>query len=170
MIVLKFVISSYWLNSVSQSSILWILKKFIHKVTQQKNWNWRSFCTCNATNTFCTPKTAFMEFCARLNKDCWSSFTSCCQRIDKHIVDALDSWGTARPKGVLPFWTFFNWRDEWQIAFKDFGRTAKNFLPSYRKIPKISHGAYIFQRPFLRGLFLKGLIYGGKFAFQNRLG
>ena len=26
-------------------------------------------------------------------------------------------------------------------------------------------GAYIFQRPFLRGLFLKGLIYGGKFAF-----
>ena len=40
----------------------------------------------------------------------------------------------------------------------------------YRKIPKISHGAYIFQRPFLRGLFFQGLIYGGKFAFQNRLG
>ena len=36
----------------------------------------------------------------------------------------------------------------------------------YRKIPKISPGAYIFQRPFLRGLFLEGLIYGGKFAFQ----
>lgn len=30
----------------------------------------------------------------------------------------------------------------------------------YRKIPKISPGAYIFQRPFLRGLFLEGLIYG----------
>ena len=30
--------------------------------------------------------------------------------------------------------------------------------------------AYIFQRPILRGLFLEGLIYGGKFAFQNRLG
>ena len=28
----------------------------------------------------------------------------------------------------------------------------------YRKIPKISRRAYIFQRPFLRGLFLKGLI------------
>ena len=28
----------------------------------------------------------------------------------------------------------------------------------------------IFQRPFLRGLFLKGLIYVRKFAFQNRLG
>ena len=40
----------------------------------------------------------------------------------------------------------------------------------YRKIPKISPGAYIFQRPFLRGLFLEGLLYGGKFAFQNRLG
>ena len=30
----------------------------------------------------------------------------------------------------------------------------------YRKIPKISPGAYIFQRPFLRSLFLEGLIYG----------
>ena len=38
----------------------------------------------------------------------------------------------------------------------------------YRKIPKISPGAYIFQRPFLRGLFSEGLIYGRKFAFQNR--
>ena len=59
----------------------------------------------------------------------------------------------------------------------------------YRKIPKISAGAYSFQRPFLRGLFLEGLIFGGaykrrevcvskaarlilggKFASQNRLG
>ena len=31
-------------------------------------------------------------------------------------------------------------------------------LPRYRKIPKISPGAHIFQRPFLRGLFLEGLI------------
>ena len=42
-------------------------------------------------------------------------------------------------------------------------------LITYRKIPKISLGAYIFQRPFLRGLYSEGLIYGGKFAFQNRL-
>ena len=35
----------------------------------------------------------------------------------------------------------------------------------YRKIPKISHGGYIFQRPFL-----KGLMYGGKFVFLNQLG
>ena len=33
----------------------------------------------------------------------------------------------------------------------------------YRKIPKISPEAYIFQRPFLRGLFLEGLIFGGAY-------
>ena len=40
----------------------------------------------------------------------------------------------------------------------------------YRKIPKMSPGAYIFQRPFLRGLYSEGLMYRGKFAFQNRFG
>ena len=42
----------------------------------------------------------------------------------------------------------------------------------YRKIPKISPGAYIFQAPFLRGLFLEGptivhsegLVHRGKFV------
>ena len=43
-------------------------------------------------------------------------------------------------------------------------------IKNYRNIPKISPGAFIFQRPFLRGLFLDGLMYGGKFTFQNRLG
>ena len=48
------------------------------------------------------------------------------------------------------------------------------------RIPKISPGTYIFQRPFLRGLFFEGLIfggayirrgiYGGKFALQNLMG
>ena len=33
----------------------------------------------------------------------------------------------------------------------------------YRKIPKISPRAYIFQRLFLRGLFLEGLIFGGAY-------
>ena len=33
-------------------------------------------------------------------------------------------------------------------------------IAEYRKIPKISPGAYIFQRPFLRGLFLEGLTFG----------
>ena len=34
---------------------------------------------------------------------------------------------------------------------------------SQRKIPKISPGAYTFQRPFLRGLFLEGRIFGGAY-------
>ena len=34
---------------------------------------------------------------------------------------------------------------------------------AYRKIPKISSGVYIFQRHLLRGLFLKGLIFGGAY-------
>ena len=33
----------------------------------------------------------------------------------------------------------------------------------YRKIPKISPGAYVFQGPLLRGLFLDGLIFGGAY-------
>ena len=36
----------------------------------------------------------------------------------------------------------------------------------YHKIPKISPGTYIFQRPFLRGSLLEGLIYGGSLHFQ----
>ena len=40
----------------------------------------------------------------------------------------------------------------------------------YNKIPKISPGAYSFSKAHLRSLFLEGLIYGGKFAFENRLG
>ena len=39
-----------------------------------------------------------------------------------------------------------------------------SFLLIYRKIPKISPGAYIFQRPFLRGLFLEGPIFGGAYV------
>ena len=60
------------------------------------------------------------------------------------------------------------------LSRKDF-YLNKNSLSFYCKIPKISPGAYIFQRPFLRGLFLKGLIFGGaylwrEFAFLSRLG
>ena len=36
----------------------------------------------------------------------------------------------------------------------------------YRKIPKISPGAYIFRRLFLRGLYSEGLIYEGKLRFK----
>ena len=37
----------------------------------------------------------------------------------------------------------------------------------YRKILKISPGAYIFQRPFSRGLFLEGLIFGGAYLWRE---
>ena len=48
-------------------------------------------------------------------------------------------------------------------------RLPQLYQTKYRKIPKTSPDAYICQRPFLRGLILEGLIYGGKFVFQNRL-
>ena len=42
-------------------------------------------------------------------------------------------------------------------------------LSIYRKIPKISPRAYIFQRPFLRSLFLEGLIFGGAYLRRENL-
>ena len=36
-------------------------------------------------------------------------------------------------------------------------------MVKYHKFPKISPGAYIFQRPFLRGLVFEGLIFGGAY-------
>ena len=44
---------------------------------------------------------------------------------------------------------------------------GKTIFPEYRKIPKISPGAYIFQRPFLMGLFLEGLIFGGVYLLRE---
>ena len=37
----------------------------------------------------------------------------------------------------------------------------------YRKIPKISPRAYIFQRPYLRRLFLEGLLFGGAYLWRE---
>ena len=39
----------------------------------------------------------------------------------------------------------------------------QQILFKYRKIPKISPGVYIFERPFLRVLVLEGLIFGGAY-------
>ena len=50
------------------------------------------------------------------------------------------------------------------------GNTGSPGKNAGRSTIKLRKWAYIFQRPFLRGLFLEGLIYGVKFAFQNRLG
>ena len=64
------------------------------------------------------------------------------------------------------------------ITIASLPRTQKHFdwAARYHKIPKISLGAYIFQRPFLgglifgRGIYSEGLIIGGKFTLQNWLG
>ena len=67
---------------------------------------------------------------------------------------------------IAPCYYFYPPQSSSAIKSKMEGTTTQ----TYHKIPKISPGAYIFQKPFLRGLYSEGLIYGGKFAFQNRLG
>ena len=42
------------------------------------------------------------------------------------------------------------------------------YRPVFHKIPKISLGAYISQRPFLRDLFLEGLISGEVYLHTER--
>ena len=37
------------------------------------------------------------------------------------------------------------------------------YITEYHKIPKISPGAHIFERPFLRDLFLEGLVFRGAY-------
>ena len=63
----------------------------------------------------------------------------------------------------------------WQKAGSEFRNLHLKwtFISLPNRLPQnseISPGAYIFQRPFLRGLYSEGLIYGEKVAFQNRLG
>ena len=41
---------------------------------------------------------------------------------------------------------------------------------NYRKIPKISPVAYIFQRPFLRSLFLEESLFGAALYIQKEIG
>ena len=71
---------------------------------------------------------------------------------------------------------YFPLKVEFVYSAQNNAKCTVQVLTSYRKIPKISPGACIFQKPFLRGLFLEGLIFGGVylrrdiFAFQNRLG
>ena len=38
----------------------------------------------------------------------------------------------------------------------------------HRKVPKISHAAYIFQRSFQRVIFLEDLIFGGAYVYVQR--
>ena len=49
------------------------------------------------------------------------------------------------------------------LAAFDFFEVLEKDLIHIGGYRKISPGAYIFQRPFLRGLFLEGLIFGGAY-------
>ena len=54
------------------------------------------------------------------------------------------------------------------ILLKHFQKQLKvDIRHNYHKILKISPGAYIFQRPFLRGLVLEGLIFGGAYVLRE---
>ena len=65
------------------------------------------------------------------------------------------------PKGIFPFTP--KSKPFYSLFHVHGGRLLGIFLP-YRKIPKISLGAYIFQKPFMKGLFLEGLILGGAYV------
>ena len=54
------------------------------------------------------------------------------------------------------------WRMLGSISYRTLAEYLRR-LEKYRKIPKISPEAYIFQRPLLRRLFLEGLIFGGAY-------
>ena len=48
-----------------------------------------------------------------------------------------------------------------------FTEQALSFQNAYCKILKISSGDYILQRPFLRGSFLEGFIFGGAYLLME---
>ena len=62
-------------------------------------------------------------------------------------------------------------RERGKSARGTMGRGKRRLLLSlvYRKFPKKSPGTYIFRRPFLRGLFLEGLIFGGAYIREGNL-
>ena len=106
-----------------------------------------------------------------------------CSKPIKLAKFRMQQYKTKNPNVFLKFsqssTTNFFANDIKSICFSFFNSTlfiggvlAVTYIPrpmNYRKIPKLSAGAYIFQKPLLKGLFLEGLIYKGKFAFQSRL-
>ena len=50
-------------------------------------------------------------------------------------------------------------------TYKD--KESLSYMITYRKIPKISLRAYIFQRPFLRDLFLEGLLFSRTYLMRE---
>ena len=130
--------------------------------------------TKNCTNLIaliCSHCTRSMLFPMRVHFALWTFLLASNSEGTKFRSDLLS-------QGILSFWPIRGGSAQKRYLFwnSDFrwwkGRDFTNWRmwkgKEYRKIPKISPGAYIFQRPFLRGLFLEGLIFGEKFAFQNR--
>ena len=115
---------------------------------------------------------------------CWSPFSGALS--DKCSKAAMAEWTSNTPGGwsrscrrfwkawLTVFWEIFDFTTSIlrltlsTTSWADLGitqkrRRAKWFQKGagklkHRKIPKISPGAYIFQRPFLRGLYSEGLI------------
>ena len=84
-----------------------------------------------------------------------------CKRVD---------WAPGLPRtqnrytSIMPFFVLLTNMDKCRWLFLKFAYFLSISLSKiYRKITKISLGAYIFQKPFLRGLFLEGLIFGGAY-------
>ena len=68
---------------------------------------------------------------------------------------------------VLEIFPGYNEHECWLLSKETKGKQNQMnilaILIANRKIPKISPGAYIFQRSFLRGLFVEGPIFGGAY-------
>ena len=121
--------------------------------------HWKSF---GKATSFCSLNTPF----------CISTVISlslvalfCCKKFSSNVSGGGgggERQGGRSPEEIMEI--FLNTASSTDIMLSD--KSIK-----YRKIPKISPRAYIFQRPSLRGLFLtrclywESLIYGGKFAF-----
>ena len=89
------------------------------------------------------------------NQTVCSPFTSRVVKRSLITENDLHSLLSVSSRNLKTLWIYNELR--WQLIINK--KTSK-----CRKIPKISPGTYIFQRPFLRGLFLEGLIFGGAYV------
>ena len=98
----------------------------------------------------------------------WSSLWSLRSYGPRRAFFAFRTWISLVPwrKRAICMWrydlTISLFKDFWQRSVARSQR-GREIALTYRKIPKRSPGAYIFQRLFLRGLFLEGLIFGGAY-------
>ena len=96
-----------------------------------------------------------VQFCAEDITLCLYpyTYTKYSSRVMKKISNKFHQWALY-PFSEIQLVVYYQWCIRWLVEL------LLGYM-LYRKIPKISPGAYIFQRPFLRGLFLEWLIFGG---------